>query len=153
MLCAKLAIFVCMILPAEGIGLRVCKQHACFHRNLPSSERASHMHCLLDALLPEHRCGKSQPPAEPKNNKAPLPSPTTLRSLILTNIPVMVPSKGYWSHPTFETPAVTKIARATRSKQRLEECRANAVWCKSGGFVSQSRPSILVASSRSAARM
>jgi hypothetical protein len=56
----------------------------------------------------------------------------------------MVRSKGSWSHPTFETPAATKTARATESKQRLEECRANAACFKSRGSVSQSRPNILV---------
>jgi hypothetical protein len=37
-----------------------------------------------------------------------------------------------------------ETARATRSKQRLEECQANAAFSKSRGSVSQSRPSILV---------
>lgn len=129
-----------------------------FHRNLPSSERLRKSHapfaCCSDPLARKLRSAAKE--GHKSSNRlrrslTPFPSihlswsdrrsPTTH---FPTNIPVMVRSKGSWSHPTFETPAVAKTARATRSKQRLEGCRADAVCHGSRGSTSPSRPNTFV---------
>ena len=84
-----------------------------------------------------------RPPSTSSTHMLPILEPMSgIRTF--TGPPVNFRTQGSRQHPTCIFRQLRNTARATRSQQRLEECRANAACFKSRGSVSQSRPNVLV---------